>query len=648
MPPLPVTIASVALPLPTLRISVAQGCIGLSEISLTCTVTRTLAATRPALDLLPPAAGTVERDVAAVEAAAGPALRLVPAVPLVFRPPRAGACIPVDAAITLVPHRTWPMSVAADAASPAGCAGFVALPSISNSSVGVPVPVAAAYAYAHSAAQVHGIRCELRGSPQTAGSPGELIARAQAAALTVEPALPVPRDIFLYRRSLGSLLSLRTGAMEQVLRTDAALFLRDAFLTGDGNSSSEAASDANASIPAVSRFVVSPDAASSNATALALSHALAAAAARLAARDTVAGAAAAAGLSSAPVTGRTELVIMLNTQSMLQRPSLTHSLQAADAYTAAASEVEQLLNSSFGINEDMVSTREAAATACTADGRFAAAAVVGAVPAPRQRLVVSIGGIRARILWIAPDGSQIHVETPTYAELCGLPASSGSSSGSASSTESSGTTASGTGGCGYQAVSLFYEQEYASLPEATIDTGTGSTSDQPTLRRRLQLANSSTPAGINGWVTAWLSEGSSLLTNSDVASQARLSSLLSQVSAEPLARSVSCPPWCPSLVPDGSVPLALPSSSGAASAADWMGALVPAAAAADNGALVPAAGWSSADGSTAALSNGLSSGGLYYTADCAAAGYTSVESGICSNFSNPAHRSCAFTTAAGD
>lgn len=103
------------------------------------------------------------------------------------------------------------------------------------------------------------------------------------------------------------------------------------------------------------------------------------------------------------------------------------------------------------------------------------------------------------------------------------------------------------------------------------------------------------------------------------------------------------------------MPLALPLPMGdAQSSTDaWMGALVPASMPSSDGislagAPAPAVGWSFSDGTASAFSGGLTTGGLYYTADCAAAGYTSVESGVCANISNPAHRSCAFATAAGD
>lgn len=355
---------------------------------------------------------------------------------------------------------------------PEGCSGELQLRSASNSTeaAALPVALAAAFAYAHSAAQIHGIRCELRSAP-SAGSPGDVIALAQAAALTIEPAVPAPRDIFLFRQTLGSLLSLRTGGSERVRPADSTVFLLSARTNdASSNTSSDGSSlhidvesngTSTASVPVRVNDVVTAGAGTGedastpapNATALALSHALAAAAVRLSARDRLVSSSAPTALASAPVTGRTVLVITLDTRSLLHRPSLLHARDAAASYSAAALEVGALVNASAGVNGSAVATAAGVsaavqAPACTAEGRSAAAAVISAVPAPRQRLVVSMGGIRARTLWTAPDGSQIHVETPSYADLCGQSTAAGSGRGY-----------SGGSGCGYQAVSLAYEQE---------------------------------------------------------------------------------------------------------------------------------------------------------------------------------------------
>lgn len=646
------TVASVALPLPSLRIRVVQGCLGVPEVDVQCSVTGSLAsAPAGAADF------AVASFASAASAAAGPPARLKALSSPVLRLQQPGGCIPVDVRFAVVPHRRWPASVQVvgtsagpSAAQPVGCSDAMQLP---NSTA--LVQAAAAWAYMQEVPAVHAIRCELR-ARQSAGSgePGDVVAVAHAAVLTAEPALAVPTRIMVFRRTTNTLISLDCDRSATVRLLDAAVFAA----AGQGSDAAPRPSSR------LTRMLVPLALDTSdieqlgaptrlfNASVLAQHHALAAAAARLSATETRGSTCDASAASAASVTGRTIMVITLDSSSALQRPSLTVAEGASAQYAAADAEVQRAITEPGNASATDVSPSGTTAPhGCSAASRAAAASLLTSVPPPRQRLVVRVGGVRCRTLWSAPDGSQVHVETPSFAEVCGDFLNRTASAALPPDAFARSVSTTSLPGCGYKRISLQYEPELGAL-QASSSAASSSLSSR---RAQAELA----PSEPLDWVPRWLSRGPDLVAPNAsyrAGAAAELRDLLLRAQGAPLARVVRCPPWCPSAVPSGAVPLAVPGPENGLpsepSEPTWFGRLVPATL--NTGDTMPAAvpGWST--DSAAALggadlsSFSTGSGGLYYTPDCSAVGYTSVESGACSNASNPAHRRCAFSTATGE
>lgn len=609
---MPVTIASSAAVLPRLRVSLAQGCVAEEEASLLCSASDSIASAPPLLVRRGAGDEDATLDLAThisrVAAAAGPALRIAPAVPVNLKRPAGTSCIPVDVAFTLLPHRSWPSHAgSADDAGP--CSGKLILRNSSAADSPLYVPFAAALAYAQSTAQVVAIRCELWSAADgNSGRTSALLAVADAAALVPEPALPVPRDILIYRPLQRALSSLRTARSVPLLPADAALCTPSLSNATAGG----AAPILCWSVPGA--LSESAPGSGTNVTQLALHHALASAAHRAAWGS---GAASPSGtLTSLPVPGRAVMVVVLDNRAALQRPHVDAEQRMQEFYSAAVDEV--LLSRDPASKGNSTVEVKANASACTASSRAQLLSLLRRVSSTSEaRLTVRVGGRACTTLWTSPDGSQIHVETPPFAALC-----------------------SGAASCGHQAITVAYE---------TASTAAGQAA-----------TTSAMPPAVPPWARIWLSQGADLLQQAAVSAAAaqRLRELLVNASASPISRTVSCPPWCPPLIPTASVPLALPSApatGGAAAGAngqhdcEWLGTLVPASAPEPGSAAEPVAleGWAEADG-TAAARLSYASGGLFYTRDCSAAGFISADTGVCGNASDPLHRQCAFIDAAGE
>jgi hypothetical protein len=243
-----------------------------------------------------------------------------------------------------------------------------------------------------------------------------------------------------------------------------------------------------------------------------------------------------------------------------------------------------------------------ASASSSVDCSAATAARLSIVQNP-QRLSVFVGSVRANVTWASPEGTQVHVLTPSYEQLCvntGL-----------------ALTVGRNGDCGYQPIRLFYE------PEA-IDAG---------VSRR--LASASTPIQ---WLGSWL-EGAAQPNAS--AAVAFLQSISVQCTL-PAAAVIQCPPWCPNAVPTSALPLTISdiqtSPVGVTGYEAWMGSVVPGQLLTDSASGI-ALGLSPL---VAALALQYATGGLYYSSKCSAAGYTDWETGACTNTSDPAFPSCAF------
>lgn len=632
-----------ALPLPLLRVTVVQGCVGVPEVQLDCHVTGTLASASPQ------SAGSDDAllsSVAAVAEAAGPPLRLKSITAQPLRAVQLGSCIPVDVTFKVVPHRRWPRSPLSTGGGALidVCSGSVTLFNRS-----VSVPAAAATAYLHPATSAQGVRCELRPAPtvsDASSSSRPLLAVANAVVLAAEPALAAITGIFVYRRTTDTLLSLAMDAPESVRSEDALVLLRSNSVEGAASKlllarllTAISSHDTILSAADGAPFLIG------NATALALHHAIAAAAHR------------AAGLRASParqfssaaatsVAGRTIMALQLDTSSTLRWPSLLHAEQATQLYRAAESELQQLIDAAApapttGLNHLPFTLEEAPVDfSCSSASWESTRAWLAKVSAPRQRLAVSIGGIRARVLWVSPDGSQVHVETPSLAELCGNSTADASAPASVSASAT----------CGYKTIAVFYEPEENSAA-ANVTQG-ADVAPIVSLLRRL-TSPSQQMSGFAAWIREWLQQGRGLL--SDSSGTSALNALLETAALSPLTRSVSCPPWCPAQVDADAVPLALAVASASAASlpvqSAWFGGLVPASFSSDSDALpLPLPGWATSDG-LADISGGIYAqavGGLYYTQDCAGAGFLSVESGVCSNISDPEHRRCAFLSSRGE
>lgn len=190
---------------------------------------------------------------------------------------------------------------------------------------------------------------------------------------------------------------------------------------------------------------------------------------------------------------------------------------------------------------------------------------------PTLQLVVQIGSKRCEVLFVSADGTSVHVQTPAFSELCP------------------------NGVCPEQHLPILLQYESSSPL-------------QPPLWWQTALAASTSGPPPAAAVASALSSSPSFST-----------------AAMP-GPPISCPPWCPSLLPpnlEGIVPVAVASQQLTSS----MGMVVPGRM---PGEAVEALSTVSA---TAAA-------GLFYTPQCQ--GFTSIASGACTNFSDPRSQFCAF------
>jgi len=243
---------------------------------------------------------------------------------------------------------------------------------------------------------------------------------------------------------------------------------------------------------------------------------------------------------------------------------------------------------------------------------------------------VSIGGVRANITWISPDGSQVHVLTPQFVDVCGASGSSRPGAGGSRSAD-----------CGYQTMSFGYlEVESAAHtrlllsppanrrqhPDGPLRASRGTGRGVLAVRA---LAVTSAWAWVSAWMTAAGTQ--SIAAEQEVLDGAALDQLL------PAAPPTSCPPWCPHLLPGSVVPLAVPLEGSAPSFSLSDGMF-------QSTAIVPGVPLGSEATSAFAplTASALHSAGLYYTQQCA--GYTDFTSGACSNASHPDFHNCAWGT----
>jgi hypothetical protein len=369
------------------------------------------------------------------------------------------------------------------------------------------------------------------------GATSVIIAETLASVLLLRAALPIPRDIMIHRPARRTLESMRTQAQAVVL---GGAGNATALVQGAGSERLEA---------------------------------LLAASLQLQGPQSV-GATRATAAQPAAIAGATTLVVTLDASASSAYPSLAQlQMQARGGSTAVS-----------GL----------AASNCSA----AVAASLASAQLPLH-LAVYVGSMRANVTWVSPDGSQVHLLTPAYEQLCG------------SAADPAGST---SRDCGYQPISLVYESEGSSAT-----------------RRRL----ASTPFQ---WLDSWLDGASQL---NATASVAFLQSSAVQHTL-PTRVVIQCPPWCPNTVPIGALPLAVADAATSSTVAEgyeaWMGSVVPAQ-------LLLEAGSRTALGLAPLISPVLlqhASGGLYYTSKCSAAGFTDWETGACSNTSDPAFGGCAF------
>lgn len=519
-------------------------------------------------------------------------------------------------------------------ALPSGAAGTASFLVLDNRSW----PLSGA-AYALPQAEALVLTCRMR-----AGA--FLLAESSASVLMLAPALPLPRDIFVFRPAMWALQSLRDGAVVPLPAGAAAS-------SGGSTRTPTSASGSNATA-LVDSGSGSPSGAAVDPAAVAVPGALAAAAVAYSAASTAAAAASQAQSQSQSLalTGSATLVVLLG---------------PGDGGR----------NSTFSTGSDSLqypslSLLRAEAASVTSSFAAAAAAALSALSSLRRslRLAARIGGVRANVTWLSDDGTAAVLAAPAFASVCGGAAIGKDAPASASSARS--------GSCGYQALQLWYEPD--------PDWGDGSDSSGNAARRlqhggrSLQGAGASpspSPAAsplssvLAAWAGQWLAAaqaGGATAPNATAATAAAAAAgrLL------PVPVIVQSPPWTPGAVPAGSFPLAVPLSAitdGLAAAAlpppgeSWMGALLPGrhvlasdgsvvavepqpASLAALGATAAFASTSAATGSadasaSAAVLSGASAP-FFYTAACAAAGFTDPTSGACTNASDPASARCAF------
>jgi hypothetical protein len=547
------------------------------------------------------------------------------------------------------------------------------------------------------------------GSGSGGAGSGTVIAWATVRVLVVQAALPIPRDILLFRPASGALESMRLRVSEAV----AAAGVEEALAS--------LAAAINVSLP--------------QAAAIAQTRLIAAAARRLSVRSRFASSAAGAAFSpfsssvsastpssssSLVVSGSTTMVLLLDTGVGLPFPSLSQLLAqaraeaavweaAAAADTAAASvastgSVDPAAGSATAGGIGAGAAAAVAALGCPPPAGYlpalqALATGVGGAAGGSLSLAVYVGPVRANVSWAAPDGSQIHVQTPTFAQLCGAAAAAAARGGASSA---------GSGrDCGYHAIRLQYEltggddSTPAAAPRQAAAAGAAAGAATVAAVAAAALATNASAAAASvgggarrivqaatagggggggavgwGWTGDWAAAGPGTPGEQWVLDTVRL----------PAAPAIACPPWCPSLLPDTALPLAVPAGGlPAATAASltspgflaWMGVLVPAPAlqltpsdlaggstdglalavpglspldltalgtGADGGAPAPVGASAGAVAASAAAS---ASSGLYYAGD-RCVGYTDYTTGACSNASHPDFSRCAFGSGGDD
>jgi len=217
------------------------------------------------------------------------------------------------------------------------------------------------------------------------------------------------------------------------------------------------------------------------------------------------------------------------------------------------------------------------------------------------------------------DGSQVHVEAPSYAALCG-----GSTGGLALGSSSC------AGDCGYQSLRLVYEPEPLAAAGRALQGQEGTS-----LRAAPNLASPflrlQTHSYVSWqWIADWLSDDGSAA----VWDATRLQALLFDPGV-PIP-ALQCPPWCPALLPDSAIPLAVRDPLDPSPEA-WMGTLQPAPPQSD-----PSLGQLLIPGALAlpAAAGSRVSGALFYAEQCV--GYTDFTTGACTNTSSPEFANCAF------
>lgn len=639
----------------------------MDSATLTCSVRSGLAST-PQLALPASSSGY---GAGASAFAAAPPLAIFPSA-LTFRRGSSTCLSLPPLSLQLADVRGWWAGTGAGtSAGPGiGTGGSSSSGSISNNSSNIngttgqsilpscPLLTSAMNGYSVPTSQLAYVRCDL-----TAAGDAGVISTVSALAAVARAAIPLIADILVVRQtaadragrassaSAGSastgawayLESMRSGLSEPVLPgcgwlAAAAEADADAISSTNSSSSSSSADD--------------PGPAAAWLSAHEASQALAAAAHRLGLQPSTSTTARAITLS-----GSSTLVIMMQRGQDTSAPVHFHSpsLLAAQGARAAAHEaaVRQFNASERCVASDNASVfRQSRFDPCTS-ADYAAAVVALTTVAQPLRLAIYVGGIKANITYVAPDGSQVHVSTPTYAQLCGDAAEAAASGA-------------GSASCGYQRLRLQYEPDDGSVN--TGSNGVDASASAPASRQRqrqlqaLAIDPSPTPTpgvGAQRQLQALATDPSPTPTPGvgaqwvapllDVAGRhARGEATVAEVTAALNAATVpappvSCPPFCPSLMPpsqsqdEGVGPLAVSlTAAGEGQPAPgfqaWMGALVPAV-------LTPEAGPAAALPSEA---SGFATAGLFYTSQCV--GWAPVDSGACSNASSPELLSgqCAF------
>jgi hypothetical protein len=501
-PQVPAAVVTLFSPVARFIVSIAQGCIGASEVVISCSTTPT---------------GVSVPARSQAEAPADP-LRVFPPQIRLRRSPD-DACL------------RWPSGGALFELYDARLF-YDAAVALNGSFTSQPL-----------LAQSLSLACRLTTAEGSPGAP--LLAVTRADALVLDAALFIPRDILVLRPAQSMLISTRDGRAAALTdRWPSAATVAEVF--GD----------------------------SANATAW--SRVLGDAAARIASTPAGSAALQVAGTGALTVSGSTILVLTLDTRFL---PSTT------------------------------------------------ATATFNSTSPRKLTPYVSIGGVRANVTWASADGSQVHVLTPQFADVCG-----------ASGSPRPGAGGSRAADCGYQPMSFGYlEVDSAAHTRRLLSPPASRRYQDGPLRasrgteRGMLAVRALAATSAWAWVSAWETAAGtqSMAAEQDVLDGAALDQLL------PAAPPTSCPPWCPHLLPDNVIPLAVPlkGSAGSFSFSDDV---------LESTVIVPGVPLGSDAPSAFAplTASAQHFAGLYYTQQCA--GYTDFTSGVCSNASHPAFHNCAW------